>query len=232
MRFKIQSATRFTEIVSTAIAAAGISAAGMPNTMPSLFSFTMAPQSASGGCTPRPINDRADRKSTAKMKRRPSSDTSGVSALGRISENTIQRVLSPRSRAASTKSITLMSAATARDSRNTRVASRVPITSTSTVMVDGSTDSTTSAKISVGMAISRSTPRDRHWSTQPPTTAATNPRMEPTVNDSAVARPAIVSVTRVPWIMRDSRSRPRLSVPSRYLPEAAAHTSPTTSPVG
>src|SRR5690606_40005260 len=62
----LQSATRLTEMASAAIAAAGMRAAPIPNTMPSLFSFTMPPQSAAGGWTPSPRKESADRNSTAK----------------------------------------------------------------------------------------------------------------------------------------------------------------------
>ena len=128
--------------------------------MPSLFSFTMPPQSASGGCTPRPRNDSVEMKSTMKMKRSPISATSGDRALGRISRKMTQIVPSPRSRAASTKSITAMSTATARDRRKTRVHSSSPMTTISTGIVTGMTDSTTSAKISAGIDMIRSTKRD------------------------------------------------------------------------
>src|SRR5690606_21322613 len=65
VRLRIQSATRLTEMARMAIAAAGMRAAPMPKTMPSLFSFTMPPQSASGGCTPSPRKDSADRNRMA-----------------------------------------------------------------------------------------------------------------------------------------------------------------------
>ena len=58
--------------------------------MPSLLSLTMPPQSASGGWMPSPRKESVDRNSTAKMKRRPNSATSGDSALGRISRKMIQ----------------------------------------------------------------------------------------------------------------------------------------------
>ena len=53
-----------------------------------------------------------------------------------------------------------MSTATARLSRKTRVQSRMPMTRISTIRFNGSTDSTTSATISDGTAIIRSTMRD------------------------------------------------------------------------
>ncbi len=161
------------------------------------------------------------------MKRIPSSDTSGVSALGSISRNTIQLVFSPRRRAASTKSMTLMSMATARAKRYTRVESKIPITKMSTGTVEGNTDSTTRAKISVGIAMSTSTARDSAMSTQPPATEATKPATEPSVKDKIVASPAMTRVVCVPWIRRDMRSRPKLSVPNQCLADMGIHTSPT-----
>ena len=62
----------------------------------------------------------------------------------------------------------------------------------------GSTDSTTRPKISVGIAISRSTKRDISMSNQPPTTAAVKPRMAPSEKDSAVASTAMKIVMRAP----------------------------------
>jgi hypothetical protein len=74
-----------------------------------------------------------------------------------------------------------MSTATARARRKTRVESSRPITKISTGTVTGITDSTTSAKISDGIDIIRSTKRDRSWSAHPPSTAARKPRMAPVV---------------------------------------------------
>ncbi len=91
-----------------------------------------------------------------------------------------------------------MSTATARDSRNTRVESSRPITRIRIGSVTGMTERTTSAKISVGIAITRSTPRDRTWSTQPPTTAAVSPRIEPMTKLSTVAAVATAIVVRPP----------------------------------
>ena len=54
------------------------------------------------------------------------------------------------------------------------------------------------AKISVGIAIRRSTKRDISVSNQPPTTAAVKPRIEPSENDSAVASTAMKMVVRAP----------------------------------
>ncbi|MCY1378460.1 hypothetical protein D9M69_660990 [compost metagenome] len=95
-----------------------------------------------------------------KQKRRPNSATSGGRMFGRTSRNMIQALLSPRSRAASTKSSTTTFAATARVRRNTRVES-----STAMMPISMGTDvpnrvSSSRAKISCGMAIITSTRRD------------------------------------------------------------------------
>ena len=74
----------------------------------------------------------------------------------------------------------------------------MPMTRISVTTVVGSTERTTSAKISVGIAIRRSTKRDISVSNQPPTTAAVKPRTEPSVNDSAVASTAMKIVVRAP----------------------------------
>ena len=62
----------------------------------------------------------------------------------------------------------------------------------------GSTESTTRAKISVGIDISRSTKRDSSVSNQPPNTAAEKPRIAPSEKDSAVASTAMKIVVRAP----------------------------------
>ena len=104
------------------------------------------------------------------------------------------------------------------------------MTRISVTSVVGRTDSTTRPKISVGIAISRSTKRDISMSNQPPTTAAVKPSTEPSVNEIAVATTAMKIVVRAPKIMRDSRSRPRLSVPSQCAADIGSQTSPTISP--
>ncbi len=60
------------------------------------FSRTMPPQSASGGCTPRPRKESAATNRKLKQKRRPNSEIIGGSALGRISRRMIHQVPSPR----------------------------------------------------------------------------------------------------------------------------------------
>ncbi len=72
------------------------------------------------------------------------------------------------------------------------------MTTISVSVFAGRTESTTRAKISVGIDISRSTKRDITWSIQPPTTAAVKPRIEPIEKDSAVASAAMNSVVRAP----------------------------------
>ena len=62
----------------------------------------------------------------------------------------------------------------------------------------GITDSTTSAKISDGIDMIRSTKREMAWSTQPPETAAKKPRMDPSVKLRMVAAVAIKIVVRPP----------------------------------
>src|SRR5690606_22098925 len=52
-----------TEMVSEAMAIDGKITAGAPRLSPSIFSRTNAPQSALGGCTPRPRKDSPDRTS-------------------------------------------------------------------------------------------------------------------------------------------------------------------------
>ena len=47
--------------------------------------------------------------------------------------------------------------------------------------------------------------------------------------EAIVARAAMKMVTRAPNIMRESKSRPRLSVPSQCAAEAGSQTSPTMS---
>ncbi len=53
------------------------------------------------------------------------------------------------------------------------------------------TDRTTRARISEGIAIMRSTIRERSWSIQPPRVAAVKPRIDPSVKLRIVAMVAI-----------------------------------------
>ena len=62
----------------------------------------------------------------------------------------------------------------------------------------GSTASTTSAKISVGIAIIRSLKRDSSWSTKPPVTAARKLRTMPSAKERNVAASATKMVVRAP----------------------------------
>ncbi|MNC56400.1 hypothetical protein D3C75_1059930 [compost metagenome] len=121
----------------------------------------MLPQSAVGGWIPRPRNDSALMNRKTKQKRKPNSAIKGAAALGSTSRLTSHHSPSPRNRAASTKSWTTTVMATARDRRNTRVASSSAITSTSEVAVVPTTLRISKAKISCGMAMRMSTTRDR-----------------------------------------------------------------------
>ena len=146
----------------------------------------MLPQSASGGCTPRPRKLSAAMNRNVKQKRRPNSAVSGGTALGRISRVMIHHQPSPRNCAASTNSRLTSPTATERARRKTLVESSTAMVTISTGSPEPRTDRMTKAKISVGIESSRSTSRDSAWSTQPPATAAAKPLTMPMKNDSAV----------------------------------------------
>ncbi|MNY32756.1 hypothetical protein D3C86_1669910 [compost metagenome] len=110
---------------------------------------------------PRPRNDKALMNRNTKQKRRPNSAISGAAAFGSTSRVTSQHRPSPRRRAASTKSCTTTFMATARDRRNTRVASSSAITNTSDVAVVPTTLRISKAKINCGIAMRMSTTRDK-----------------------------------------------------------------------
>ncbi|MCY1185238.1 hypothetical protein D9M73_260000 [compost metagenome] len=133
-----------------------------------------------------------------KQNRRPNSAISGAAAFGSTSRVTSQYRPSPRRRAASTKSCTTTFIATARDRRNTRVASSSAITSTSEVALVPTTLRISRAKISCGMAIRMSTTRDSPWSIAPPLIAAIRPQVPPNRNASTVVRKAMPKVLRAP----------------------------------
>ena len=105
---------------------------------------------------------------------------------------------SPRNRAASTNSRLTSPIATERARRNTFVESSTAMVTISTGIAVPSTESTTKAKISVGIDSNRSTRRDSARSTQPPATAAAKPVMMPIENDSAVMMSASPIVRRAP----------------------------------
>ncbi len=126
----------------------------------------------------------------------------------------IQEVFSPRSRAASTKSMTATFIATARDSRNTRVESSTAMIRMR-LMAEGPTiDSSTSAKISSGIDISTSTSRLSSWSNQPRKIATRIPSVPPIANDNSTVISAMPMVLRAPKNRRVSMSRPSWSVPN------------------
>ncbi|MNN70589.1 hypothetical protein D3C81_1864550 [compost metagenome] len=72
-------------MVRVAMATAGASTAGAPWPRPSMFSRTSEPQSASGGCIPRPRKLIALSNSTTYTKRRPKSVSTGRSMFGSTS---------------------------------------------------------------------------------------------------------------------------------------------------
>ena len=144
-----------------------------------------------------------------KQKRKPNSATSGGMAFGKISRRMIHQMPSPRSRAASTYSMTSIFMATARDRRYTRVDSSSATTTTKAVMEVPTTDNAIRAKIRVGKAIKMSIIRLRIWSVQPPSVAAKNPQRIPKTNAIAVVIKAIKMVLRAPHIIRVNISRPR-----------------------
>ncbi len=200
---------RFTPTVSEATEAAGINAAAEPNSSPCRFSFTITPQSAAGGCTPSPRKLSALIKRIAKVKRIPNSAARGASVLGRISRTVIHHKLSPRERATSTKSITEISIAKARDNRNTRVESIIATVAIMIIKEVPSADITISARMIEGNAINASLIRLINPSIQRPLIAAINPRITPREKDNRVTSSARPIVIRAPYKRRENTSRPR-----------------------
>ncbi len=113
----IQSTIKLTPTVKKAIAPAGHRGIKIPNVMAAEFSLTILPQSAIGGFMPSPkkLNDAIKRNT--KQNRNPNSAIRGGMAFGKISCRMSHQRPSPRNLAASTKSMTTMSIATARDRR-------------------------------------------------------------------------------------------------------------------
>ena len=179
-------------------------------------SLTMPPQSAAGGCTPRPRKLSVAMNRKVKQKRRPNSAVSGGTELGRISRVTIHHQPSPRNRAASTNSRLTTFIATERARRNTLGESRIAIVSMSAGNELPATDRMTIAKMNVGIESSRSTSRASAISTQPPATAAPKPQIIPIVKESIVMTRERPIDRRAPNIRRLKMSRPKLSSPNQW----------------
>src|SRR6218665_1179726 len=164
---------------------------------------------------PRPRKLRPATNRMVKPKRMPNSASRAGTALGKISRRIIQPNPSPRSRAASTYSCTMMPCATSRASRNTRVASSTAMGQINTGTAATRTERIISAKISTGIAINVSARRESSRSTYRPSTTAAKPLTMPREKESKLIASAMPSVVRPPYNSRESMSRPMLSVPSR-----------------
>ena len=102
-----------------------------------------------------------------------------------------------------------MFTASAREMRNTRVASMKPMAHTSAGSEVPKIDTMSSASMMVGNEMNASTTRLMVESVHPPAIPAMNPVTTPSTKARMVATRASVSVVRAPWTSRDARSRPR-----------------------
>ena len=105
--------------------------------------------------------------------------------------------------------------ASARATRNTRVASMRATVTINTPKLEPSPEITISAIMMAGNEMSASTTRLRTVSTHPLRTAARNPVAHPIRKASAEIPSAKLKVTRAPYMRRDARSRPRKSPPDK-----------------
>ena len=125
--------------------------------------------------------------------------------------------------------MTVMFMATARDRRKTRVASMAAMMPIRIAVEAPKIESSSSARISEGMAMITSTIQASSRSAQPPTVPASRPVAAPTTKAMIVVISAMPMVLRAPQIRRLSMSRPRLSVPSQCASDQTSKGPATTS---
>ncbi|MNM85144.1 hypothetical protein D3C81_972530 [compost metagenome] len=88
------------------------------------------------------------------------------------------------------------------------------------------------ARTSVGKVMNMSHRRISSRSVRPPTNPATPPTASPSASTSARVRITLPKDRRVPTISRESRSRPRWSVPSQWLASGACRRWPRSTRSG
>ena len=124
------SVTRLVPTVSRPMASTGSSTAHGWTVIESRFSLIISPQSAVGGCRPKPRKLIAATSPIEYVMRRPSSTSSGLVTLGSSSPKMIRERFSPTASAALTKSRSTTSWAAPRITRATRGACVRPTIST------------------------------------------------------------------------------------------------------
>ena len=124
------SAIRLVPMVRMPMSSTGTTTGDGWMTRPMRFSLIIRPQSAAGGCRPKPRNESAAMRPIEYVRRRPNSTSNGLVMLGRISAKRIFQRATPSASAARTKSRCATSSVAARATRAMRGACEMPTMST------------------------------------------------------------------------------------------------------
>ena len=187
------SISRFTPMVSVAIATAGMITAGAPSTSPHVLAHQRAPVGV-GRLHAEAEEAQAAQQQHDNTKRRPKSASTGCTMFGRISSRMMNRCpRRARARRVTKSSALMFDRQRARDAeRARRVDDRGGQDQHRIDEPNAAT--TTRPNIRLGIEISASSTRLRTASTQPPRTAASRPAVTPARQASSVAASAMPTV--------------------------------------
>src|SRR3954451_12556782 len=216
-------------IVRSAIAITGMTTPHGWIVRPWRFSLIIRPQSAFGGCSPKPRKLRPAIRPIEYVSRRLDSTINVLVIFGRISPSTILRRGSPIAPPARTEARSTTPTDAPRVTRATRVAVVIATIRTSSQSFGPTVAIATSASTIDGNARITSMPRISASSRKEREYAATRPMAAPKLSPSAVAASESPRIDRPPQRKRLSTSRPRLSVPSSALADGFEYASPTNS---
>src|SRR3954447_26328282 len=181
-----------------------------------LASETISPHSGVGGWAPRPRKLRVEKSITEKAKRIVISTMMGARAFGSILRRMTKPAPSPLAIAALTYSCLRTASASDLDTRAMPGVKAMAIAITAFVALRPSIETTSSDMRRLGIAMTASTVRIISSSTRPPRYADPVPHSDPATVPASVAMMAIATVAEAPCRTRESRSRPRWSVPRKF----------------
>ena len=161
------SVSRLVPIVNSAMASTGSSTPHGWTVTASRFSLIIRPQSAVGGCMPRPMKLSAAITPMEYVNRRPNSTISGLVTLGKSSPKMIRRRGSPTASADLMKSRSTICSPAPRMTRATRGAVEIPTTTMISGTLGPNAATSSSARTICGNAMNTSEMRMSTSSTQP-----------------------------------------------------------------
>src|SRR5262245_4641616 len=224
------SPTRLVPIVSRAMAITGSRTGHGCSVSPFWFSLIIRPQSAAGGCSPKPRKLSPATTATLNDMRSVVSAMRGLETLGSSSERMIFRRGMPIASAARTKSRSTISTAAPRVIRAARGIVETPTARTSSHSLGPTVAASRSARTIAGSDRKMSIVRMSRSSSLPCEYAASRPMVMPSAMPSAVDRPESTRTDSPPYRSRLRTSRPRLSVPSQASLDGGANGSWPSTP--